>query len=108
VGTLVQREIFGRLVAPGHFLWKREVYEDLRVLTPLSVFQGVYARGLFQDIRVRRVASRLRSTFFRVESPLWYLEGQYIVFPCVKKQEWQKQQVKVVIVRRFKFTGQSN
>ena len=67
--TFVQRAIWGIVFAVGHTLRNREVYEDRRVFTPLSVRQGVYARGFFQDMRVRRVASRLRSRFFRVDSP---------------------------------------
>jgi len=79
VGTLVHREISGKVLAVGQRLWKRLVYEEVRVLTPLSVFQGVYARGLRHDIRLRRVASRFRSRFFRVDSPRRYLRGQYIL-----------------------------
>lgn len=47
--------------------------------TPVSDFHGTYALGFFQDIRVRRVAERLRCALALRVNPLKYLVGQYIV-----------------------------
>jgi hypothetical protein len=83
-GAPDNRDALERLNVPYLDL-QRAVYELLRVRTPLSDANDLYACGDFHDIFARRVATRLRCCACLRVRPRIYLSGQYIV-SCSEKR----------------------